>query len=98
MAASSLVFQRRNERARAQGWASYGQQRYWLTLFELDQAGTAQRLADRICKGEHERSRSRSYLCRRCDLIVNGDGSRYAPDGTRRGDWRARLVRAAQAA
>ena len=50
------VLERRNERARAQGWTSYGQQRYWLARFRIDQAGTATRLADRICHGEHEKS------------------------------------------
>ena len=92
---ASTVLERRNQRAREQGWSSYGQQRYWLARFRLDQAGTATRLADRICHGEHEESRAGSYFCRRCDLLVNGDGGRYAPDGTRRGDWRARLVQVA---
>jgi hypothetical protein len=91
----ATVLQRRNDRARRRGWTSYGQQRYWLARFGADEAGTASRLADRICQGEHEESRAGSYFCRACDLAVNGDGARYAPDGTRRGDWRARLVKAA---
>jgi len=105
-----LILARRNWRARRLGWTSYGQERYWLAQFGVHrghdgsevidkdrQQATALRLGRRICPDhpeEHSR-RAGSYFCRKCDLLVNGNGREYAEDGTRRGDWRARLVRVA---
>lgn len=82
---SSLVLQRRNERARAEGWTSYGQKRYWLIFFDRDQAGTAKRLANQICG---HNNREGSYMCTECNERVNPRTE------TRSGDWRARLVNA----
>ena len=85
---ASDTLERRNERARQKGWSSYGQQRYWMARFALDEAGTARQLADRICGGE-QHGRGGSYLCTACNERVN------PRDGARRGEWQARLVNTA---
>ena len=96
------IYERRNARARARGWSSYGQMRYWLPRFGVRpdgsvdkelQAETAIRLGRRICP-DHPRAGNRtgSYLCKACDLLVNGDGRNPAPGRHRGSGWRARLV------
>lgn len=113
------VLQRRNLRARLEGWKSYRQKRYWLQErpggnFTTDLKGTARQLAGHLSHGGRNcPGRGGSLFCTACDVIVNGDGERYArgvggfafdgtrpgdPDLERRGDWRARLVQAYLAA
>ncbi len=98
---SHRTYEARNARARAEGWKSYGQARYWRPQFASSPTITARRLARRIC-AVHEIERSGSLFCKEVDLIVNGEGGgRPSPLWVRLGvgpegsKWEARLVRAA---
>lgn len=81
---------RRNTRAKAEGWSSYGQRRYWTARWSRQ---TAERLAAKVCHGHKEESRKGSIMCSECNSRVNPNTK---SGGERReGDWRARLVNAA---
>lgn len=81
----STEFQRRQARARAQGWTGYRQQRFWRA--RMTDAYVMQ-LAEEI-GGPVEASRRGSLMSSKADRIVN------PKDGPRYGDWRVRLLRAA---
>ncbi|HXW78985.1 MAG TPA: hypothetical protein VEJ84_05775 [Acidimicrobiales bacterium] len=98
---SVRVFAARNARARELGWRSYGQRRYWEPRFGLRgrevvdrdrQEATAVILGHVFCPHHPASGSSRqgSYVCRRCNLIVN------PYQGDRRGLWQARLVQAVE--
>jgi hypothetical protein len=80
------TYERRNARARADGWTGYGQMRYWRSRWS---EATVRRLAARCCHGDHELERAGSLLCRECNEKVN------PIDRPREGKWQARLVKAA---
>ena len=86
----AMTVQRRNERAQALGWRSYGQRRYWEARWSPE---TARRLARRCCGGREEPGRAGSLIpCRECNDRVHPKGESFGQV-----DWRARLVQAAQA-
>jgi len=82
----SREFARRQEKAKAQGWSGYRQQRYWRA--RLSDAYVRE-LAEEI-GGPVERERGGALMSRKANAIVN------PRDQTRRpGDWQVRLLRAA---
>jgi len=78
-------FQRRQARARAQGWTGYRQQRYWRARMT---DAYVRELAEEI-GGPVEPWRPNSLMSRKADAIVNPH------PGPRVGDWRVRLLHAA---
>ncbi len=79
-----MTLAQRNQLAQAKGWRSYGQRRYWEARWS---DATARRLAGRVC-GSPPTTKG-AIMCSECNRLVN-------PKTGREGDWRARLVRAAQ--
>jgi hypothetical protein len=89
---SAAIFARRTAAAKARGWSSYGQRRYWESRWSPE---VAKRLAELCCDGHKEDERAGSLLCRECNLEVNPNvKDKSQPDAKPRGrtDWRARLV------
>jgi hypothetical protein len=81
-------YQARKAKAEAEGWTGYGQKRYQLARWTPEHV---KELADKCCGGAgHEPERAGSLLCGHCNSTVN------PRSGSREGDWRARLVRAAK--
>lgn len=78
-------FQRRQARARAQGWSGYRQQRYWRA--RMTDAYVRQ-LAEEI-GGPVEADRHGSLMSRAANAIINP----REPRGP--SDWRVRLLQAA---
>ena len=77
---------RRNQRAQAQGWTGYGQQRYWQARLTDDEV---RRLGVQI-GGEVELERAGSLLSRDANAIVNPPGGGRSPSS-----WQVRLLVAA---
>ena len=85
-------YRRRQERARRQGFRSYGQRRYVQTVrHHTADSQWAKDLAEQCCRGRHETGRAGSLLCRHCNDVVN------PRDVSRESYWQARLYAAAQA-
>lgn len=78
-------FQRRQARAREQGWSGYRQQRFWRARLT---DSYVRQLAEEI-GGPVEPERSGSLMSRKANAIVNP----YPPP-YRDWDWRVRLLKA----
>lgn len=92
----------RDARARAQGWRSYGQRRYWMAPSRLggdDWRSVAQELADRVCGGHLEEDRRGSIMCRGCNELVNPNSvvDPSLPFRLEGSEWQGRLVQFAEA-
>jgi hypothetical protein len=82
---------RRDERAKALGWRSRGQQRYWTAIWSPE---VARRLGVKCCGGRLESERAGSVIpCKACNDRVHPKG-----ESLQGVDWRARLVNAAEEA
>lgn len=79
-------FARRQQKAKAQGWAGYRQQRYWRERLTDDEV---RRLAEEI-GGPVEPDRHGSLMSLEANRLVNPRGGSRIP-----GDWRVRLLRLA---
>lgn len=77
---------RRNQRAQAQGWTGYGQQRYWQSRLTDD---LVRQLGVQI-GGEVELERAGSLLSYAANDIVNGRNATRSPSS-----WQVRLLVAA---
>ncbi len=80
---NSAVLTRRNERAKAQGWTGYGQQRYWQARLTDD---LVRQLGVQI-GGEVELERAGSLLSRDANAIVNPANVARSP-----ASWQVRLL------
>lgn len=82
----SAIYARRNARARAAGWASYGQQRRWTEPERLIRM--AGDLNEDECGYREPPDRPGSMLCAEVNELVNPRG------GSRLGTWQVRLYHA----
>ena len=80
-------FARRQERAKAQGWGGYRQQRYWRAY--LADPNHVRELAEEI-GGPVEPERQGSLMSLKANRIVNPRSASRIP-----GDWQLRLLVAA---
>lgn len=78
---------RRNQRAKAQGWTGYGQQRYWQARLSDD---LVRQLGVQI-GGEVELERAGSLLSNATNAVVNPRGGSRSPSS-----WQVRLLVAAK--
>ncbi len=83
----STEFARRQEKAKAQGWTGYRQQRYWRA--RLSDPNVVRELAEEI-GGEVEPERQGSLMSLKANRIVNPRQASRIP-----GDWQLRLLVAA---
>ena len=84
---SRTTFDRRNARARSEGWSSYGQKRYWEHKMQDD--AYVIELGEQV-GGPVETERQGSLFSHETNRIVNPRGGSRIPSS-----WQVRLLRAA---